>query len=106
MSIETIPPQIPEDAPNPLQPKRRRWPLVLLLLFVSGIAAAGGAYAWANIGTIVQSFAREGAESTDSSDKSAMSDLLAAQQKTSEDIETLNKTVIDQQEQLHSLMHQ
>ena len=52
MSIESIPPQPTEETPNPLQRKRRRWPLLLFLLVVPGLAAAGGAYAWANIGTI------------------------------------------------------
>jgi hypothetical protein len=48
-----------EEPPPLLRPKRRRWPLVLLLLVIVALVGAGGVYAWANIGTLVQSFARE-----------------------------------------------
>jgi uncharacterized coiled-coil protein SlyX len=106
MSTETIPPQHPEEPASLLHSKRRRWPLVLFLLVVLGLAGAGGAYAWANIGQLVQSFAREPSDGTDSGDKSAMPDLLATQQKTSEDLETFSKTVTDQQEQLKTVMDQ
>ena len=86
-----------EEPPPLLRPKRRRRPLGLLLLVVA-LVGAGGVYAWANIGTLVQSFAREAPDGArDTGDKAAIPDLLATQQKTSEDLETLCKTVAGQQ---------
>ena len=83
------------------------WPLVLLLLVVVALVGAGGVYAWANIGTLVQSFAREAPDGArDTGDKAAIPDLLATEQKTSEDLETLSKTVAGQQEQLKNILDQ
>ena len=96
-----------EEPPPLLRPKRRRWPLVLLLLVVVALVGAGGVYAWANIGTLVQSFAREAPDGArDTGDKAAIPDLLATEQKTSEDLETLSKTVAGQQEQLKNILDQ
>ena len=96
-----------EEPPPLLRPKRRRWPLVLLLLVVVALVGAGGVYAWANIGTLVQSFAREApGGARDTGDKAAIPDLLATQQKTSEDLEILSKTVAGQQEQLKNILDQ
>lgn len=96
-----------EEPPPLLRPKRRRWPLVLLLLVVVALVGAGGVYAWANIGTLVQSFAREAPDGArDTGDKAAIPDLLATQQKTSEDLEILSKTVAGQQEQLKNILDQ
>ena len=71
------------------------------------LVGAGGVYAWANIGTLVQSFAREAPDGArDTGDKAAIPDLLATQQKTSEDLEALSKTVAGQQEQLKNILDQ
>jgi hypothetical protein len=91
---------------NPLRPRRRRWPFAILLV-VLALAAAGGVYAWANFGRFVQSFARETSDGAgDLGEKTAVPDLLAAQQKTSEDLEILSEKVGDQQEQLKTVTEQ
>src|ERR1700743_3720121 len=96
----------PVDELRPLlRPKRRRWPLCLLLLVVLALVGAGGVYAWANIGTLVQSFAREAPDGArDTGDKAAIPDLLATQQKTSDDLEALSKTVAGPQAQLKNIV--
>jgi hypothetical protein len=87
MSDESQPPQHIEEPPNLLRQRRWRWPLVLLFLVVLAPVGVGGVYAWANIGTLVQSFAREPPDGTgDTGDKAALPDLLATQQKTGEDL--------------------
>jgi uncharacterized coiled-coil protein SlyX len=107
MSDESQPQQHMDEPPNPLRQRRRRWPLVLLFLVVLALIGVGGVYAWANIGTLVQSFARGAPDRTgDTGDKAALPDLLATQQKTSEDLETLSKAVADQQEQLKTVVDQ
>ena len=56
---------------------------------------------------MVQSFAREAPDGArDTGDKAAIPDLLATEQKTSEDLETLSKTVAGQQEQLKNILDQ
>jgi uncharacterized coiled-coil protein SlyX len=106
MTDELPPPQHLEEPLHLLRPRRRRWPLVLLFLVSLGLAGAGGAYAWANIGQLVQSLARGPSNGGDSGGQSTMPDLLATQQKTSEDLETLSRTVTDQRDQLKAVMDQ
>jgi uncharacterized coiled-coil protein SlyX len=107
MSDESQPPQHIQEPPNLLRQRRWRWPLVLLFLVVLALVGVGGVYAWANIGTLVQSFAREPPDGTgDTGDKAALPDLLATQQKTGEDLETLSKAVADQREQLKTVLDQ
>ena len=107
MTDESQPEQHAEELPNPLRSRCRRWPLVLLFLVVLALVGAGGVYAWVNIGTLVQSFAREATDGAiDPGDKAALPDLLATQQKTSEDLETLGKAVADQQDQLKTMLDQ
>lgn len=97
-------PQPVEDPPNLLRPRRRRWPLVLFLLVA--LAGAGGVLAWTDMTPLIQSFTRGASSGTDPGDKAAMPDLLASQQKTAEDVETLSKSVSDQQEQLKTVIDQ
>jgi uncharacterized coiled-coil protein SlyX len=95
-----------EEPSNPLRPRRRRWPL-LRLFVVLALAGAGGVYTWANMGPLIQSFARETTDDTaDPGDKPAIPDLLAIQQKASEDLEALSKVVAGQQEQLKIILEQ
>jgi uncharacterized coiled-coil protein SlyX len=106
MSDESQPQQHIEEPANLPRQRRRRWPLVLLFL-VLALVGVGGVYAWANIGTLVQSFASEVPGGTgDTGDRAALPDLLATQQKTNEDLETLSKAVAEQQEQLKTVLDQ
>jgi uncharacterized coiled-coil protein SlyX len=107
MSDESQPQQHIEVPSHLLRQRRRRWPLVLLFLVVLALVGVGGVYMWANIGTFVQSFAREAPDNRDDAgDKAALPDLLAIQQKISDDLETLSKAVADQQEQLKTVVDQ
>jgi uncharacterized coiled-coil protein SlyX len=96
-----------EDRPIPLR-RRRRAPLVLALVAGLALAGAGAALAWMNIDSVARLLGRETSESAEpaSGDKAMMTDLLATQQKTGEDVETLSRAVADQQEQLKTIVEQ
>jgi uncharacterized coiled-coil protein SlyX len=91
---------------NPLPVRRRRWPW-LLLFVVLALACAGGVYAWPEIATLVPALGHEGsAGAMTAGDKETVPDLLAAQQKSEEDLAALGRTVADQQEQLKTILDQ
>ncbi|MGY0571667.1 hypothetical protein ACTGJ9_011940 [Bradyrhizobium sp. RDM12] len=95
------------ESPTLAPPLRRRWPLVLILIFVLLLVGAAGSYAWLNPGMLIQSLGRETTEiETGSSDKAVMTDLLAAQQKASDDLAAIDKAIADQQEQLKEIVGQ
>lgn len=96
-----------EDRPVPLQ-RRRRAPLVLAVVIGLAAAAAGTAYVWANMDGFVRSSGRETSESADptSGDKAMLTDLLATQQKAGDDLESVKRSVADQQEQLKLIVDQ
>src|SRR5215475_15422841 len=96
-----------EDRPIALQ-RRRRAPWIAALLVGLAMAGAGGAFLWLNMDKLVQLTSRDASDSTDavSGDKAMLTDLLATQQKTSEDLDTLKAAVEDQQGQLKSIMDQ
>jgi hypothetical protein len=104
MSTESMLPLPIEGPPNLLRPRRRRWPLVLVALLA--LTGAGGVFAWTDMTPLIRSFARGTSSGTDPGDKAAMPDLLASQQKTAEDVETLSKAMSDQQEQLKTVIDQ
>jgi uncharacterized coiled-coil protein SlyX len=108
MSNEANEEWLEEDRPVALRRKPRRWPLVLFLLLVLVLAGGGATYVWANKDGLLQLAGRPASDSaeTSSGDKSMMTDLLATQQKTGEDLDTLNKAVTDQQEQLKAVTDQ
>ncbi|AUC97868.1 MULTISPECIES: hypothetical protein [Bradyrhizobium] len=92
---------------TPLATPRRRWPWVLLLLIVLGLAGAGAVYAWPEIAMVVPSLGREAAgKDTAAGDKEALPDLLASHQKVEADLATLGRAVADQQEQLKTIVDQ
>lgn len=92
---------------TPLATRRRRWPWVLLLLVVLGLAGAGGVYAWPEIAMVVPSLGRETAsKEMAAGDKEALPDLLASHQKVEADLATLGRAVADQQEQLKTIVDQ
>jgi hypothetical protein len=80
---------------------------VLFVVVVLALAGAGASYAWLNPGLFVQSAGREAAE-TDASanDRAVMTDLLAAQQKTADDLAAIDRAIADQQEQLKAIVSQ
>jgi uncharacterized coiled-coil protein SlyX len=96
-----------EDRPVALQ-RRRRAPWIAALLVGLAMAGAGGAFLWMNMDKLVQLGSRDASDSADpaSGDKAMLTDLLATQQKTSEDLDTLKAAVEDQQGQLKSIMDQ
>ena len=102
------PPSWPVVEPPPFLPApRRRWPLALVVGVVFALAGAGASYIWLNGGLFIQSAAREAADAeTSANDKAVMTDLLAAQQKTADDVTAIDRAVADQQEQLKAIVSQ
>jgi uncharacterized coiled-coil protein SlyX len=96
-----------EERPVALQ-RRRRAPWIAALLVGLVMAGAGGAFLWLNMDKLVQLTSRDASDSADAAtgDKAMLTDLLATQQKTSEDLDTLKAAVEDQQGQLKSIMDQ
>ena len=101
-------PSWPVVEPPPFLPApRRRWPLALVTGVVLALAGAGACYVWLNPGLLVQTAGREAADAEpNANDKAFMTDLLAAQQKTADDVAAVERTVADQQEQLKAIMGQ
>jgi len=102
------PPSWPVVEPPPFLPApRRRWPLALVIGVVLALAGAGACYVWLNPGLIIQSTGREAADAEPgANDKAVMTDLLATQQKTADDLAAIERTVADQQEQLKAIVNQ
>jgi uncharacterized coiled-coil protein SlyX len=96
-----------ENRPVALQ-RRRRAPWIAALLVGLAMAGAGGAFLWVNMDKLVQLTSRDASDSADatSADKAMLTDLLATQQKTTEDLDTLKAAVEDQQGQLKSIADQ
>ena len=96
-----------EDRPVALQ-RRRRSPWIVAVLIGLAMAGAGGAFLWVNMDKLVRLASRDASDSADSSsgDKAMLTDLLATQQKTTEDMDTLKAAVEDQQGQLKSITDQ
>jgi hypothetical protein len=92
--------------PSQLRSRRRRWPW-LLLVIVLGLSGGGIFHAWPEIASLVPAVGRETpAEQVAASDKDALPELLASQQKIEEDIAALTKSVADQQEQVRTIVDQ
>src|SRR5690242_2265562 len=96
-----------EDQPVPLQ-GRRRAPLVLAVIVGLVLAGAGAVLIWMNFDGVSRLLGRETSESAEpaSGDKAMLTDMLATQQKTGEDVETLSRAVAEQQEQLKTIVDQ
>jgi uncharacterized coiled-coil protein SlyX len=91
---------------NPLPAGRRRWPWLLLFIILA-MAGAGGVYAWPEIATLVPALGHEApGGAVAAGDKETVPDLLAAQQKSEEDLAALGRAVADQQEQLKTIVDQ
>jgi uncharacterized coiled-coil protein SlyX len=91
---------------NPLPGPRRRWPWLLLFVLLA-LAGAGGVYAWPDIATLLPVLGHEASGAgTTAGDRQALPDLLAAQQKSEEDLAALGQTVANQQEQLKTIVDQ
>jgi uncharacterized coiled-coil protein SlyX len=108
MSNEVNEEWLDEDQPSALPRRPRRWPLILFLLLALVLAGAGATYVWANKDGLLQLAGHEASESAQTSpgDKAMLTDLLATQQKTGDDLDALNKAVTDQQEQLKAMTDQ
>jgi len=102
------PPAWPVVEPPPFLPApRRRWPLALVTGVVLALAGAGACYVWLNPGLLVQTAGREAGDAEPSAnDKAVMTDLLATQQKSADDMAAIERTVADQQEQLKAIASQ
>ncbi|MDN4988055.1 hypothetical protein QY049_33335 [Bradyrhizobium sp. WYCCWR 13022] len=99
-------PSWPVVEPQPLLPApRRRWPLALFLAVVLALIGAGTSYVWLNPGLFMQSAGREaGDANANANDSAVMTDLLAAQQKTTDDLAAIERAIADQQEQLKAIV--
>jgi uncharacterized coiled-coil protein SlyX len=97
-----------EGRPIALQSRRRRAPLVLAVVVGLVMAGAGGYYFWTNIDRFTQSSGNDTPDRAEptTGDKAMLTDLLASQQKASEDLDALNQTVTEQQAQLKALADQ
>ncbi len=107
MTVEHDEDWLDEHPPMPL-PRRRRAPIVLAVLAGLVLAGAGAALVWMNIDGVGRLLGRESSESAEpaSGDKAMLTDMLATQQKTTEDLETLKGAVADQEEQLKTIVDQ
>jgi hypothetical protein len=95
-----------DQLPPKLRSTRRRWPW-LLLIVVLALSGSGVVYGWPEIASLVPALGRETpADQTAASDKEALPELLASQQKMEEDLAALTKAVADQQEQVKSIVDQ
>jgi uncharacterized coiled-coil protein SlyX len=92
--------------PSHLRSPRRRWPW-LLLVVVLALSGTGIFSAWPEIASLIPSVGRETpAEQLAASDKEALPELLASQQKIEDDIAALTKSIADQQEQVRTIVDQ
>jgi uncharacterized coiled-coil protein SlyX len=90
-----------DDAPPALARAPRRWPVILAVVIGLSLAGAGGFYAWMNLDRFMQSSAPDSAEDAAApGDKAMLTDLLATQQKTEEDLASVTQALADQREQL------
>ncbi len=106
MSTESSP-NWPVVEPPPFLPaRRRRWPFVLVMVVILALAGAGAAYVWLNPGLFIQSAGREAGDGSSANDGAVMTDLLAAQQKTADDLAAIDRAVADQQEQIKAVVRQ
>jgi len=96
-----------EDQPMSL-PRRRRAPVVLAVIAGLVLAGAGAVLLWMNIDGLGKLLGREPSETAEpaSGDKAMLTDMLATQQKTTEDLETLKGAVAEQEEQLKTIVDQ
>jgi uncharacterized coiled-coil protein SlyX len=108
MSNEANEDWLDEHQPSVLQRRPRRWPMVLFMLLALMLAGAGATYVWANKDGLLQLAGHPASDGADTSpgDKAMLTDLLATQQKTGDDLDALNKAVTDQQEQLKAMTDQ
>jgi hypothetical protein len=107
MSIESPSNWPAADQPPLLTPPRRRWPMVLVVLLGLALAGAGAAYVWLNAGSLMPSAAREAADAdTGANDRAIMTELLAAAQKSADDLAAIDKTIASQQDQLTAIVNQ
>ncbi|MBR0937533.1 hypothetical protein [Bradyrhizobium jicamae] len=91
---------------SPLAAAPRRWPWFLLVAILV-LGGAGGVYAWPQIAPLVPSLGHTApGDQTAASDKDALPDLLASQQKAEDDLAALGRTVADQQQQLKTMADQ
>lgn len=105
MSIDSPPQWLNEDPPPVLPARRRRWPFVLLFFFV--LALAAGAFLWMNIDQLSRYAGHATPDDKPASgDQAVMTDLLATQQKVSDDLAALDRAVANQQEQLKTIVDQ
>jgi uncharacterized coiled-coil protein SlyX len=91
-----------------LHPARRRGPWVwFFLAVVLALLGSGFVYAWPEIASLIPAVGREmPAEQVTASDKGALPELLASQQKIEEDLAALNKSITDQQDQMKTIVDQ
>jgi hypothetical protein len=91
---------------NPLPGPRRRWPWLLLFVLLA-LACAGGVYAWPEIAALVPALGHEASGGAmTAGDQQTVPDLLAAQQKSEEDLAALGREVTDLQQQLKAVVDQ
>lgn len=104
MSDESL--ELPSgDVRRPLPSRQRRWPWLVVGVLTLAVVGAGGAYAWfGQDSLIVRLPAHATAVSAmDADDKVVLTDLMAAQQKTSEDLAGLDRALAGQREQLTAI---
>lgn len=95
------------EDPLSLPARRSRWPYVLLFIVILALAGGAGAYAWMNLDQLMDFVQGKPAEAKSATgDDAMMTDLLAAQQKTNEDLATLERRIAEQQQQLKDVTDQ
>lgn len=95
-----------EEPHGTLASRRRRWPWVIAAIIVLAFVGTGGAYAWLNGPNLIQQLSTRGTEPSgpDADDKAVLTDLMAAQQKTSEDLSAVDRRLAEQDQQLITIV--
>ena len=83
----------------------RRWPWLFLVAALA-VVGAGITYGWPQVQQLASTLGYESTIDLPRSDREALPDLLATQQRTEDDVASLKQSVTDQRDQLRKIVDQ